>query len=127
MKKVIVTIFITVLISCTTVNKNIDKFEIYSSFAKTKSEFMEIIEQNNKKKIDKFFIKGLRNRIVLKELKKYDFNNYLIILSDSIEIINADKIKTLFMINNGIDTLYFDVTWKRYNNIWKISSFYEKY
>ncbi len=128
MKKILVSIFITVFISCTTVNKSIDKEYIYSSFIKNKSEFIQLIKQNNKKKIDKFFIKGLRNKIVLNEIKKYDFNNFLLIIPDNmIEILEKNKIKTLLMINNGIDTFYFDVIWKRQNNIWKISTFYEKY
>ncbi len=126
MKKILLATILILILSCTTIDKNVDKISVNSSFNKSKAEFLEIIKRNNRNEIDKFFIKGLRNNKILEEIKKYDFNDFLLIISDDIEIYSSRKVKTLLLINNGIDTYYFDVIWKKRKDIWKISSFYEK-
>ncbi|WP_156285742.1 hypothetical protein [Oceanivirga salmonicida] len=126
MKKIILTTLVMILVSCTTIVENVDKISVNSSFNKSKNEFLKVIKQNKKNDIDKFFIKGLRNNVILEEIKKYDFNDFLLIIPDDIEIVSNRKVKSLLLISTGIDTYYFDVVWKKQNDIWKISSFYEK-
>ncbi|WP_067143636.1 hypothetical protein [Oceanivirga salmonicida] len=109
MKKIILTTLVMILVSCTTIVENVDKISVNSSFNKSKNEFLKVIKQNKKNDIDKFFIKGLRNNVILKEIKKYDFNDFLLIIPDDIEIVSNRKVKSLLLIRSSFCSSIFSL------------------
>lgn len=127
MKKIIISIILILLNSCTSLNKNIDSIE-YSKFLEKKTQLEKINEDENKKEnIDKFFVKGLRNSIILNKIKQIDFSNVLIIIpNEGIKLEKNNTINTLVIINISTTSAYFNAIWVYADNEWKISTIYEK-
>lgn len=116
----LVTIFLLIF-SCTNIEvSEINKNEIKEKISLIQNEILREASMNEKDKIKERMANTLKNNIIFKELSKYNFDNFLIVFSEEIEIINIDKAKSIMLINFDVNTYYFEVIWKKVNNDWKI-------
>ncbi|VWL85783.1 hypothetical protein [Oceanivirga miroungae] len=126
MKKYLIGSLIFLIVSCTSVQK-FSESDVVKTFNESKTKLLNVLKLNEKNKIDEFFVYGIRNNIILKEIKKYDIKNINIFIPNkSVRVVTKDKVNSLLLINNSFDTYYFNVVWKKYDDIWKIYSIYEK-
>lgn len=125
MKKIIISTILS-LCACTTVDK-INTSEVSASFEKSKIEFLSTVKTNNKKNIHKFFINSLKNNLILKNIDKIELTDlFIFIPTNGIKINSNKEISTLLILTYGTESAYFDVTWVKVENMWKISNIYER-
>lgn len=126
MNKYLICAIFCLVASCTSLS-TFDKIDAIKTFKISKNTLLQIIKDDNINKIDDFFVYGIRNNIILREIKKYDIKGIFVVIPEkSVKVISKNKIESLLLLNNSFDTMYFNVIWKKYGNIWKIYSIYEK-
>lgn len=127
MKKTIKLIFLIMFLGCTASKSILLNENDLINFNKTKEELIYIAKNNQNQDIDKFFEKGLKNDIILKELKKINSSDFVIIIPENeIRVLSNGNLKTLVVITYQTNTMYYTVYWKKYGDTWKISNIEEQ-
>lgn len=127
MKKTIKLIFLIMFLGCTASKSILLNENDLINFNKTKEELIYIAKNNQNQDIDKFFEKGFKNDIILKELKKINSSDFVIIIPENeIRVLSNGNLKTLVVITYQTNTMYYTVYWKKYGDTWKISNIEEQ-
>lgn len=74
--------------------------------------------------IERYTENGLKNKIKLHELKKFDLSRATIIFGNP--VFQGDQSSILTIINFYDDSLYLDITFRFRDGIWKITDFNER-
>lgn len=129
MKKIVYSMLLLALFSCSTAKENIDttkRQEIIRVFENSKKEFLSYVNNNEQTKIKKFFVNTWRNSYVLNYLNQFDLSKILIFIPDnSIDVYSNTRLNTIMVATISNSTMYFKLEWILENNIWKISKFEE--
>lgn len=129
MKKIVYSMLLLALFSCSTVKENIDttkRQEIIRVFENSKKEFLSYVNNNEQTKMKKFFLNTWRNSYVLNYLNQLDLSKILIFIPDnSIDVYSNTRLNTIMVATISNSTMYFKLEWILENNIWKISKFEE--
>ena len=67
----------------------------------------------------------IRNNIMINELKKYDISRLTLTFSEAIQI-SKNKAQSTMIINYDSTSEYFNVTWQKKDDKWKIGNVEEK-
>lgn len=127
------------IINCTAFKNNIISVEqtdtIVYELNDNMDKFLNAVSMNKYEEIENFFLKTLRNSIILKNLNKYDLSGVNVLFSQP-TIIDSKKAKNILVATIGTNTVYYEITWikaKENENVinnnsikWKISHVKEK-
>ena len=86
---------------------------------KTIVELKEIASKNQYEELKKYFLPTFKNSIVLSQLGQYDLSKFNLVFSEPSFEKNG-KAKSVMIMNYASESIYFDITWKLENNIWKV-------
>lgn len=127
------------IINCTSLKNNTisneQKLILVHEINDTVEDFLYVVSNNKYSEIEDFFLKTLKNSIIVNNLNKYDLSGVSVLFSQP-TIIDSKKAKNMMVITIGTDSFYYEFTWVKLrenenlienNSIkWKISRVREK-
>ncbi len=130
MKRINKLIFIPILLifmNCTALNTvSVKDFESEKlTIEQTILEIKDAASLNKYNELENFFLPTFRNNIMINELKKYDISRLTLTFSEAIQI-SKNKAQSTMIINYDSTSEYFNVTWQKKDDKWKIGNVEEK-
>ena len=130
MKKINKLIFVPILLifmNCTALNTvSVKDFESEKlTIEQMILEIKDAASLNKYNELEKFFLPTFRNNIMINELKKYDISRLTLTFSEAIQI-SKNKAQSTMIINYDSTSEYFNVTWQKKDDKWKIGNVEEK-
>lgn len=130
MKKINKLIFVPILLifmNCTALNTvSVKDFESEKlTIEQTILEIKDAASLNKYNELENFFLPTFRNNIMINELKKYDISRLTLTFSEAIQI-SKNKAQSTMIINYDSTSEYFNVTWQKKDDKWKIGNVEEK-
>lgn len=118
MKKFFLVPLLLIYINCSTAIVDFNT-ENKMELNKTIVELKEIVSNNQYEKLDKYFLPTFKNSFVLKQLKQYDLSKFNLVFSEP-NFEKNGKVKNVMIMNYASESIYFDITWKLEDNMWKV-------
>ncbi len=130
MKKINKLIFVPILLifmNCTALNTvSVKDFESEKlTIEQMILEIKDAASLNKYNELENFFLPTFRNNIMINELKKYDISRLTLTFSEAIQI-SKNKAQSTMIINYDSTSEYFNVTWQKKDDKWKIGNVEEK-
>ncbi len=130
MKRINKLIFIPILLifmNCTALNTvSVKDFESEKlTIEQMILEIKDAASLNKYNELENFFLPTFRNNIMINELKKYDISRLTLTFSEAIQI-SKNKAQSTMIINYDSTSEYFNVTWQKKDDKWKIGNVEEK-
>ena len=113
--------------NCTALNTvSVKDFESEKlTIEQTILEIKDAASLNKYNELENFFLPTFRNNIMINELKKYDISRLTLTFSEAIQI-SKNKAQSTMIINYDSTSEYFNVTWQKKDDKWKIGNVEEK-
>ncbi|MBP9477204.1 MAG: hypothetical protein KBF12_01170 [Sebaldella sp.] len=118
MKKFFLVPLLLIYINCSTAIVDFNT-ENKVELNKTIVELKEIASNNQYEELDKYFLPTFKNSFVLRQLKQYDLSKFNLVFSEPSFEKNG-KVKNVMIMNYASESIYFDITWKLEDNVWKV-------
>ena len=124
MKKIFLVPLLLIYINCSSAAVNYTN-ENKTLLGETIAELKETAVNNQYEELEKYFLPTFKNNMVLKYLKQYDLSKVNIIISEPSFEKNG-RAKNVMILNYASESMYFNITWKFVDDVWKIQNVAER-